>query len=165
MEFNINKVYTAVDAEGVKVGSKGYFADTYAELKFLVHNNSSKIREITKIQADDYIKRFCTKNEFLYPYCLFYLLEEPKETEEKYRPYNSIDEFLDDYCAKFTKIHPIIGYPIIWVQDVNNDIARMITEYGTIDNTVRIGDYWCSMEELLEDYVYLDGSRCGIKEE
>lgn len=36
MEFDINRVYTAIEAEQVKVGSVGYFADSLDDLKTCV---------------------------------------------------------------------------------------------------------------------------------
>ena len=56
MEFDKSKVYTAVNADEVKVGSKGYFADTIAGLK----NNIDKenILTVGKVWEEDSISRF-----------------------------------------------------------------------------------------------------------
>ena len=58
MEFDKSKVYTAVNADEVKVGSKGYFADTIAGLK----NNIDKenILTVGKVWEEDSISRFQT---------------------------------------------------------------------------------------------------------
>ena len=36
MPFNTERVYTALNADEVKIGSKGYFADTIERLKIFV---------------------------------------------------------------------------------------------------------------------------------
>lgn len=167
MDFDRSKAFSAINADEVRIGSIGYGADTCEELDFYVTHDSKKKVELLSINDKDRIRRFTTRNrdgeKANYP--LFYLLEEStKEITPEYRPYVSIDEFLDDYYQRFNKIRTSIDYPIIWLKDVNIGVSRMITEYSPVDNTVRTGDYWSAMQELLEDFTYLDGSKCGIKE-
>lgn len=166
MEFDKSKAFSSINADEVKVGSIGYAGSTYDELYYYVTHDSKKKVKLIDIKKGEFIKRFLVRNRNKeeYAYFVFYLLEEPKETKDNYRPYKNIDEWLYAYCGEFGFFKSSSGFPI-WVKDVNTGIVRMITEYSTIDNTVRTGDYWCSMEELLEDYTYLDGTKCGIKEE
>lgn len=162
MKFDINKIYTAVNADEVEVGSIGIFADTFEEFRTSIYNNyvghKGSIREI---RTDNHRDRFVPNELMKKASTLFYLLEEPKE--EKYRSYRNIDEFITDYCNKKGVEIPSLEYPIIWLKDVNTNIVRMVTEYCPLDNTVRTGDYWSNFQELLENYTHLDGSRCGIK--
>lgn len=166
MKFDESKAFSALNADEVKVGSIGYVANTADELYFYVTHNSQKKVELTRIECADRIRRFIAQysngenstNHF------FYLLEEPK-AEEEYRPYKDIDELINTYWDLTGIYKTSFRYPQIWVKDVNTGVVRLITEYGTVDNTVRTGDYWCTMEELLEDYTYLDGSKCGVKNE
>ena len=39
MKFNINKAYSALNADKVKIGCKGYFANNVAELKSAAEKN------------------------------------------------------------------------------------------------------------------------------
>lgn len=162
MKFDINKIYTAVNADEIKVGSIGIFADAFDDLRRALYNNYNGHKgSIREIRTDNYRDRFVSNEVMQKASTLFYLLEEPKE--EKCRPYRNIDNFITDYCDKKGVEIPSLEYPIIWLKDVNANIARMITEYCPLDNTVRTGDYWSNLQELLENYTYLDGSRCGIK--
>lgn len=73
MEFDINRVFTTVNADEVKPGSIGYFADFYNELKRKVREGDD-IRELTFVHSADYISRFRSKKLV---YGLFYLIEGP----------------------------------------------------------------------------------------
>lgn len=79
MIFDKSKVYTALNADEVKIGSKGCFSDTIAELKNRVKNE--KFYKVDHINKDDVICRFVSSCGL--HNALFYLVEEPKE--EKYR--------------------------------------------------------------------------------
>lgn len=103
MEFDINKVYTIVNANEIKIGSIGYFADTLLALKnYVTEENSDKRSQILRILSSDNKDVFTMRNGYSYP--LFYLLEEPKE--ENYRSYRNIEEFITDYCGRFRVYSP-----------------------------------------------------------
>lgn len=84
MEFDINRVYTAVNADELKVGSKVVCANTIKDLKRKVAEN-----EITEIIA---IKDECFENRFsiwsisntILGYALAYLISEPEEKKLKW---------------------------------------------------------------------------------
>lgn len=78
MEFDESKIFTMVNADKVKLGSKGYFADSLKELKIAVEQErSERYGEITEIDDDSHSDRFC--NKYIYYYSLFYLVEESEE--------------------------------------------------------------------------------------
>lgn len=164
MEFDKTKAFSAINAKDVKIGSIGYVANTLEHLKDIVESEDLAYRvTVTNILTENTKNRFALQNGYSYP--LFYLLEEPKETEGECRPYKDIKELIDAYCGEFGVYKSSSRFPQIWVKDVNTGIVRMIIEYSTFDNTVQTGHYWCNMKELLKNYTYLDGSKCGIKEE
>lgn len=57
MKFDNNKVYTNLDADLVKIGSKAVFADNLVELYKNVENNIN-CSVVTNIISDIYDKRF-----------------------------------------------------------------------------------------------------------
>lgn len=82
MKFDKSKIYTAVNADEVKVGSKGYFADNLTDLKALVADESAdRFNEILHINPSDnnYRFSFSAGNN----YALFYLVEEPETTPKE----------------------------------------------------------------------------------
>lgn len=95
MEFDKSKVYTALNADEVKVGSKGYFADNLFWLKEQVSTNMPT-DTISQIYTESSDRRFIMEPTTLYS--LFYLVEEPKE--EKYRPFS---------CALSKKNRAVVG--------------------------------------------------------
>ena len=75
MKFDKSKVYTAVNADELKVGSKVTVANDLAHLKVFVHNDFTCILE--KVLDEESTCRFVA-NEGA-PYSLAYLVSEPKE--------------------------------------------------------------------------------------
>lgn len=83
MEFNINRVYTALNADELKVGSKVVCANTIKDLKRKVAEN--EITEIKGIKDDCYENRFSAwLDDDLLGYALAYLISEPEEKKLKW---------------------------------------------------------------------------------
>lgn len=78
MEFDTTRVFTALNAGEVKVGSKGYFADNLEELKRYVKTDSYLLT-LTSIEDAGQTYRFNAQN---YSYALFYLVKEPEAKAE-----------------------------------------------------------------------------------
>lgn len=177
MEFDKSKVYTALNADEVKVGSKGYFADSLRELKDAVEQeDNAAYREIAEIKAADMQNRFSYKQfDFKGGECynldfnLFYLVEESKE--EKYRPYKDTDEMIEDFKKRYNsyggwsgKDNPMYN-PQMWIKSKENkkylimcfEEKKVTMNFATFIHTI-------NLSTLLDDYTYLDGSPCGIKE-
>lgn len=79
MKFDKSKVYTALNADEVKVGSRGYFADDIGNLRDMVINREPLLY-VKEVRNDYYQYRF--KSDEINKHALFYLVEEPK-TEPK----------------------------------------------------------------------------------
>lgn len=81
MELDESRIYTAVNANEVKSGCVGYFADTLSCLRKAVEQEDREAYgEIKDIGVDSDLCRFYIKGRRCYN--LFYLVEEPK-TEVK----------------------------------------------------------------------------------
>lgn len=165
MKFDKTKVYTAVNADEVKAGSKGVFADTYAALQRIISEEvvGSYVKELFAVEPADYQKRFCVKSaDSTFSHnSLFYLVEEPEE--KQYRPYKSTDEMFKDFYFRFNVYCADYELPCIWVKSKNSLIKHCIT---TVDDTaVYLSGTAYRIESLFKNYTYLDGTPCGIKEE
>ena len=159
MTFNKSRVYTALNADEVKVGSKGVFADNVDWLKHFV-KDERHISTVEKIESENMVYRF--RNIKGDNYQLFYLWEEPEE--KKYRPYKDTEEMIADYKKHFYVDNTNYTMPLIWVKEKVNDNPMLITAFGAGNNRIYNHNHWINLKELLIYYTYLDGSPCGILE-
>lgn len=79
MEFLKERVYTALNADELKVGSKVYLADNLADLRHIVETDY-KAMTLSSINPESFQCRFC---EGITGYALAYLVEEPEEKKLK----------------------------------------------------------------------------------
>lgn len=160
MEFDKSRVYTSVNADEVKVGSKGYFADNVYSLQQAVqHNDKECFGKVDCIKGIDTGFRFVADGTC---FSLFYFIEE--QEEKKLRPYKDTDEMIDHFCRHFNLIPQDHRLPTLWVK--NNDKKYLITRVS--ENAVTMcfekNVFTFGLRRLLDDYTYLDGSPCGIEE-
>lgn len=86
-----------------------------------------------------------------------------KEYKEKhYRPFEDTAELMVHYSKHFNIDFPPFYEPIIWVKRKDNDSRFLITGYDELD--VFLEDCWQDLNELYEQYVFLDGSCIGKEE-
>lgn len=175
MEFNTSKVFTAVNADQVKVGSKGFIANSIAEIKYkLEHFDNSYICEIGGIGPESECCRFIEgSNELCHPY--FYLVEEPVKKE--YRSYNDMNEMIEDFEKRFylvpqaLNLSQALRLPQIWVKGkpegkCKDEIVQVVGFYKDLVTICRAYDVnEFTLYELFDHFTYLDGSPCGIKED
>ena len=74
-ELDKSKVYTAVNADELKVGSKVIVANTLCDLKERVENGH--VQTLTEIRDDDCINRFEVDSSSIYS--IAYLVSEPEK--------------------------------------------------------------------------------------
>lgn len=145
MEFDKTRVYTALNADEVKVGSKGYFADSINDLKKKV-NDGNELLTLTKIYGEESATRFSVSP--ISSYILFYLVEEPKE--KIYRPYDDITEMPNGAMLDIV---------------VSRDGTRLLIT-ATEDKRVYLGPQgWVSLLDLYQFYVWPNGTPCGVEEQ
>lgn len=163
MEFDKSRVFTVLNADEVKIGSSGYFADNLRSLRVAAEEEcSGAYGEIEEIMNNSYGCRFRKKNGDTYT--LFYLAEETGE--KKLRPYNDVDEMVEDFKERFNVNVPPYEMPLIWVKTKDTDKKYLIVRFAS-DLTICLNFkvYTPTFEDLVEGYTYLDGSPCGIEED
>ena len=154
MTFNKSKVYTALNADELKAGSKCIFADDLRELRRLVSiEDTSQV--LIAIKGESYEYRFeqakadCMGDTL---FALAYLIEPP--AEPKYKPFESVENAME-----------VIKKHGGWVKDKTTDDLKLITSIGKISDSVGSigvgGDYY-TFTTFLDRYVFAnDGSPCG----
>ena len=81
MEYDKSKVYTALNADELKVGSKVIVAYTLKSLKSLVKRDDTQPMILDNICSEEYQSRFvCDESN----YTLAYLVEEPEDGKLKW---------------------------------------------------------------------------------
>ncbi len=144
MDIDNNRLYTAFNADKVKVGSKGYFADSIHELKRKI-NESEAPFTLTKIYGEEAAARFSITS--VSSYILFYLIEEPKE--KTYRPYKDTTE--------------MPGGAMLNVVVASDSTRLLIT--AVEDKRVYLGPQgWVDMLDLYKYYTWPNGTLCGKEE-
>jgi hypothetical protein len=125
MEFDKSKVYSAANADEVKIGSKIIVADCFGDLKQSVLENEEPVTLLEIL--DEYTNyRFKIQNEFNSKYAFAYLVSEPEEEK-----------------LKWTDLD---------VGDVikNGQVTAMVTAIDSekTNRCILIGDTWLTDEEL-----------------
>lgn len=153
MEFDKSRVYTALNADELKVGDKVILADNITDLLKLVKFDLN-IEELKEVRTISCNARFMgTTLHFL-----AYLVERKKE--KKYRPYESIDELVSDFIKRFNITCPKYAMPFIWLKNKRDGSFRFISSLHA-DQRVNVAGEFYSLEALFEYYELLDGSPCG----
>lgn len=149
MEFDKSKVYTVVNADELKVGSKCIFADTLAELRALVQECEGYSKsELREIREDDEVYRFVDKVG--HTSALAYLLLSP--IEPKYKPFESAEKAMEAI-----KKHG--G----WIKSKDGNKSFFITGFNKKENAFCfVFEHWHSFSFLFAKFVWVDdGSPCG----
>lgn len=126
------------------IGEVCYFADSIWEFEDLESCDKGTLSEHIE---DGYCQlgNFTAK-EFKGDNFFDYFIPEKllKPIEKKYRPYN-ISEFVNQYD---------LGDEVIVRRKLNRDtnIHKLFTEYGENDNTVHLGTYWYTFQDLYDRY-------------
>lgn len=152
MEFDKLKVYTALNAEKLKVGSRCIFADTVQALCEKVESDDAQqyVHVLTDIRGDGEAERF-EEDDYI-AHVLAYLIEPPAGS--KYKPFESIDKAMEAIKAHGG-----------WVKDKTTDNLKLITSIGKISDSVAsigVGGSYYTFTTFLDRYVFADdGSPCG----
>ncbi len=170
MEFDKSKVYTTVNADELKIGSKGYFADSLEFLKKQVEEYDENDKAILMhIQKEGEMFRFVSSKSPnpLGPYFLFYLLEEPDE--RKYRPYANTDEMIEDYLDRYNSftgwrgnVNPMYC-PLIWIKEKASNKKDLIVSFEDLGILIAEDLEMTNLIRLFNTFTYLDGTPCGKK--
>ena len=145
MKFDKTRLYTACNADEVKVGSRGFFADSISELKRKISEGEEPLT-LVKICGEEAATRFSVSP--VSSYILFYLVEEPKE--KTYQPYYNTDEIPGGALLKIV---------------VSSDGTRLLIT-AVEDKMVYLGPRgWVNLYDLYKYYTWLNGTPCGVEEQ
>ena len=146
MTFDKSKVYTALNADELPIGSKCIFADTVRKLQKKVEqkNNTNCIETFYKLRnrgGDDlFVGNDCT-------YCYAYLIEPP--AEPRYEAFESIENAMEAIKAHGG-----------WVKDMISNRCYAIVAYD--EATVETEQDTFGVDALFDGFVFADdGSPCG----
>lgn len=125
MNFDKSRVYTALNAEELKVGSKVICAFTIKSLKKQVEEYEG-IMEVRGIYPESYNNRFCVDFEnACIGYPIAFLVEEPKEKQLKWTELKLGDVLTNGKCMAMVtaidkeskEVHIFAGNE--WFRDIN----------------------------------------------
>ena len=147
MEFDKSRIYTAVNADELRVGSRCIFADTIQDLKKSVERSVGYERtKLKRLQDDTNTCRFI--ESFGKMFVFAYLIESPKESE--YRPFESIEDAMEAIKAHGG-----------WVRDTTSNRCYAVVAYD--EDTVETEQDAFGVDALFDGFVFTDdGSPCGV---
>ncbi len=93
-------------------------------------------------------------------------VKQKKPPAPSYRPYESVSELVSDFKKRFDTHTPKYAMPLIWVKKRGNSKkTKLITAFNERENLVYLdGGEVYDMDGLYKDYIFLDGTPCGVKE-
>lgn len=153
MEFDKSKVYTTFDADEVKIGSKGYFADAkeylITHVKFEDKDFYGTLDEIRHNSSE---LPFST-NESVYRY--FYLVEEPEEPTKRSCTREELIEMLKKQ-----------GLPMLLRKDNDTVYTFVYLQSKTLTAVSSLSQRYIhyTYEELCAEFTLLDGTELWVKE-
>ena len=149
MKFDKAKVYTALNADELEIGSKCIFANTIQGLRKGVQDEDAEtyVEILTDVYDDDSVERFVVGNcTYLYAY----LIQLPRKPN--YRPFKNVAEAM-------IAIKKHGG----WVNDKMFH-SYLVTAYDKkqTNRAVCINRYWYGLQELCQFFMFADdGMPCG----
>lgn len=164
MTFSKGNVFTALDAENVKPGTRVLVANNLDELKHKVNAYGLK-NEIAEPATVIDIQDECMSNRFRvlydgidreYEYALAYVLPQTD------RPFNNLAELIDYWDAHHQgEKRPLFTLPFIWVVS-DRGTHLLITGFRKEDNTVEVGKEWHSLQYMFDNFTFEDGRPFGV---
>ena len=163
MTFEVHKVVdNSLECEKW-IGKKVYYADDLISLMMYVEGKVGE--EPAKVCGIGSVTHpFGIENgigdvsmwKYIYP-------AEEKPKEEKYRPFESVDELVDVF-----KMHvcnnpkmPPNAMPLIWLKYKNSNSVCMVT--GFTDTGIEMGAEFQSWGFLIERMTFFNGYPCGVE--
>ena len=142
MEFDKSRVYTAVNADELPIGSKCVFADTIQGLK-----ERKYIDTLVGIADERRVYRFASEHGSDWKYALAYLIEPP--AEPKYKPFESVEKAMDAI-----KKHG--G----WLERKSDGLQGIVVAKS--GDRIKAVQCWYRLGDMFQSLVFADdGSPCG----
>ena len=160
MEFDKSRVFSAVNADELKVGSKVYVSDNMHYLRECVEDNFESCI-LTRVMSEKEAKRFCIDDKSNEKWQLAYLIEPP--AKPKYKPFENLKQLIVATKKHGETVKSLVG------QNESTIIGMTLNNRVIIDKSFSqsfgqpYGDKAsCTTEELLYNFVFLsDNSPCG----
>lgn len=151
MEFDKTKVFTTFNCDEVRVGSKGYFADSKESLVTKVNlEDKDYCCTLSRIDAkDDLPFQLGVGGFFRY----FYLVEEPKEKTKRPCTREELIEMLKKQ-----------GLPMLKEKNSKGNYTVIIRSFTDTEITLGYGACYTQYEKLCEDYTLLDGTELWVED-
>ena len=154
------------------IGKECYFSDYPKQLLNGARNNSLEYLDCLTDIRKEAVCTFVDKNGS--GWILIIIKKEEPKPKPKYIPFENVTEFLDAYRSVPSSLPDEVSYLShngIWLKDTETDAYCMVTEIWemgivvgnkniTIGETTVFNDI-TSWEELLEDFIFIDGKPCG----
>lgn len=147
MEFDKSRVYTALNADELPIGSKCIFADTIHDLRKKVESDSVQrsVYVLRSICDSSKMERFEEDDNAVF--LLAYLIEPP--AEPKYLPFASNKKAMEAIMKHGG-----------WIKKKNNGYKYIVIAKSPI--SLRLFEGWVTLEEIFYDFVFADDdSPCG----
>ena len=149
MEFDKTRVYTAVNAEDLPIGSKCIFANNVFTLKDHVRNNYPA-EILISVCSETITERFNSDSDEFYS--LAYLIEPP--SKPKYKPFESVDKAMEAIKAH--------GRYVIKTNNMMSAFLVTEDDKDQEESRIFIDGYWYSLQELCRLFVFADDDTpCG----
>lgn len=160
MELDKSRIYTVVNADEVKIGSAGYFADNIYSLQQAVqHNDKECFGKVECIKDIDTGFRFVADNGTCFS--LFYFIKE--QEEKKLRPFKNTDDMMTEFCRRSGKLYPAtIDPPVIYFKNKESGRSYIVSAFDC--HLVKICHETYDMVDLFNNFTFNDDSPCGIEE-
>ena len=147
--YDENKVFTAVNAYKLSVGSCCVFGDTLEELKTKI-NNLNRVGGIQRLDAvlgEEESNRFESSGV---RYSLAYLVQ-----ESSFKPYSTVE-----------KAFEALIYEDFWIKNKLDTCLRVsgFSFKEGIEKPICINGTWTTLEDLFKNYTFLNGTLCGVSE-
>lgn len=151
MEFDKSRVYTALNADELPIGSKCIFADTVKALRKKVQEEdfAQYVQPFIRLYDNGYDVQFLAD---CYTYNYAYLIEPP--SKPKYRPFESVDKAMEAIKAH--------GRYVIKTNNMMSAFRVTEDDEDQEESRIFIDSHWYSLQELCRLFVFADdGSPCG----
>ena len=167
MTFSKGNVFTALDADNVKPGTRVLTGNTIDILRQKVNaydkedenHEATEPATVVRILDETEGKRFEVRHDEIDhtdTYAMVYVI--PCTA----RPFNGLVELVD-YWDKHYQSHkrPWLTLPFIWVvSDMGTHL--LITGFRKEDNSVEVGKEWHSLQYMFNNFTFEDGKQFGV---
>jgi hypothetical protein len=152
MEFDKSRVYTAVNADELRIGDRVILGDSLSELREEVEaEKEAAIQNLMIIHGENMSFRF-TGDKYHSGRSLAYLIEPP--AEPKYKPFESVDKAMEAIKAH--------GRYVIKTNNMMSAFLVTEDDKDQGESKIFIDGYWYSLQELYRLFVFADDdSPCG----